>query len=247
MRKLMAAAVSGALFSSPVLAGAPQYPDLVSVTPDAINVAKGGSGETLLRFSIGIANIGAGPLELHPVNSGGVSTAMQWVYDPAGAVVSQTVAGTAAYHVAHKHWHMSDLTKYELRSSMLDGSLVAGGEKITYCLIDWVQVEQNGLGNDGVYKDCYSAESIQGISPNWLDQYHHSTIGQELPMPATPGVYFLVNTVNPNGVAGAPQRYLESDYGNNVGWTKFELERSGSSWKITILATGGLDAVTTNR
>ena len=95
------------------------------------------------------------------------------------------------------------------------------------------------------YFDCESQQAIQGVSPGWSDVYHHSTEGQELPMPAVPGVYYLVVVANPNGANGVGLHPIEADYRNNLGWVKISTSLDSSAWKIQVLDEGGLDAIKT--
>ena len=45
--------------------------------------------------------------------------------------------------------------------------------KTTFCLIDWIKLEGNSKNNARMYTDC-KPDAPQGLSPGWLDQYHHA-------------------------------------------------------------------------
>ena len=93
----------------------------------------------------------------------------------------QLVHGTAhpMYHPAHKHFHISDVSSFEVHANSKDGPVIgASAGKVTSCLIDWVRLEGNSPDNERGYSSCDSG--VQGISPGWVDQYHMALEGQSI-------------------------------------------------------------------
>ena len=103
------------------------------------------SGRTLLRLSTGVANIGAGPLE---VRSSGLDSAdrrevVQRVYDFDGGW-SESFAGAFIYHPTHGHFHFEDWVTFRLREALPDGGVgaaVAESDKVSFCLLDLLITE----------------------------------------------------------------------------------------------------------
>jgi len=225
------------------------YPDLQTVVPRHL-VIQNQQQREYLRFANGIANTGAGGLQLRPdppprTVDTLITTAVQELLDASGNVVASQVAGTFEYHPEHNHWHIGDVALFEVRVGSPTGPILRNDRdesvslKRTFCLIDWYALEGNSNTKERVYWDC--ATSLQGISPGWVDQYHQSLEGQKIDITgAKPGTYYLVSTANPAG------RFLETSYTNNSAWTSFELTRDSSgNPKIAIVghspcATTGL-------
>ena len=148
-----------------------------------------------LRFSNGIANTGDGPWALRPEHVGGVTNAIQEIRDADGNVVSEHLASTFEFHPAHNHWHIGDIARFEVRKGSPTGPIVSNASiKVTFCLIDWYKLEGNSANPAKEFWDC--ADSYQGISVGWVDQYHHSLEGQQLDLTNAPNAndYYLVST-----------------------------------------------------
>jgi hypothetical protein len=101
----------------------------------------------MLRFTTNHINLGDGPLqvrggdEVDPCTIDGVyyeqcTHATQKVLDADGNIVETHPAGVALFHPQHNHWHQSAVAQFEVRQESLDGPLVAGGFKETFCLVD---------------------------------------------------------------------------------------------------------------
>jgi hypothetical protein len=239
---LAALAVVSAATATAVFAGKPSggadvasyYPDLRTVVPLHLGI-QNQQQRDILRFSNGIANTGRGPLALRPEpppsEATTTTTAVQEIRDPDGNVLDEIVTGSFEFHPQHNHWHIGDVALFEVRQGSPTGPVVGGlSIKTTFCLIDWYTLDGNSPTSERIFWDC--ATSYQGISPGWVDQYHQSTVGQQLDLTGVAnGVYFLVSTSN------YAQRFRESDYTNNTAWTKFRLFRDSSgNRKIETLA-----------
>ncbi|MBM4362396.1 MAG: hypothetical protein FJ104_06925 [Deltaproteobacteria bacterium] len=204
--------------------GAGLLPDLRSVIPLQVQLVNKQQTEKL-RFSNGVANVGAGTLQLRPgdVNAGGArQEAVQQLLDADGNVTEEVVVSNYDYHPSHKHFHIDAVAEYSVYAGSPTGVLVAEkSRKVTYCLVDWYKLESNSPDNQRRFSDC--SAGTQGISPGWVDQYHHSLPDQDLDITGLPaGTYYLVTVANPTGV------FLESDLTNNTAWVSFELTRDSS-------------------
>lgn len=226
------------------LYGGPMFPDIVEQAPSHLQIQNEHQRE-MLRFSTNHINLGQGPLQIRgggqiaPCTINGVSYdrctyATQELLDANGRLVLTHPAGVALFHPEHNHWHQSAVANFAVRSGALNGPIVANGEKITFCLIDFDKTTLITSNNTRVYWSC-DAE-LQGISPGWADEYHHSTEGQELDITTIPeGLYYLTNQADPE------DHWLESDETNNFAWVKFFLSRKGANPSITILGQSACD------
>jgi hypothetical protein len=229
----------------------PLYPDLRTVVPKHLNLVNEHQRE-ILRFTNGIANTGGGPWALRPhppvAQATDTVTAMQEIrsnnaYYKCGeqpkqvtdcyTVLAEYPTSTFAFHPAHNHWHIGDVALFEVRKGSPTGPIVGSNSiKTTFCLIDWVKLDDNSPTTEKVFFDCYT--SYQGISVGWVDQYHQSTDGQQVDLTGVPNAtdYYLVSTANAEGV------FLEQDYTNNQAWVKFTLSSdSKGNRKVTVTAT----------
>jgi hypothetical protein len=150
------------------------------------------------------------------------------------------------YHPEHHHWHIEAVALFEIRTGSPTGPLVGGNSlKTTFCLIDWVKLDDNSNSRERVYFDCFG--DLQGISPGWVDQYNQAVEGQELDITGVPeGSYYLVSTANPE------HTFIESNAANNTAWTSYHLKRDRQGHpKITVTGhsacTGGLCGYAPNR
>jgi hypothetical protein len=205
------------------VAGDPHYPDLQNLPPFKLRVKPDrATGQKLLRFSITIANLGDGPLELRPQNdpSTGLTQAFQRVYthDAAGAwsLWAETPAGTFVFHPTHFHWHFEGFALYEIRDAT--GAVIRSSTKISFCIADTTLVDPNlPHASAPVYRSCQQS-AIQGLSVGLGDTYELSVPGQSIDITGLPdGDYLLVSTADPD------DHVLEVDDGNNVGSVAFRL------------------------
>jgi hypothetical protein len=170
-------------------------------------------GNRILRLANTVWNAGEGPLELRgePASAGRMRV-FQVLHAPGGTASERPVGGFH-YHPTHAHWHLDDFAVYQLWSLTFRGDLdkvVAGGSKVSYCLIDTdaVSPSRPGFVPGRQYRGC--GRLRQGLSVGWGDHYHAGLDGQDLYLGDLPdGVYALVSSANTDG------RLLETDPDNN--------------------------------
>lgn len=162
---------------------------------------------------------------------------------PIGTYSSRCQKGKFDFHETHNHWHIANVGSFKIcryedfvsgkgKSSIDSGCPPAElpetghaiGVKFTFCLIDWYKLGDNSPTSDDTrnFWDC--ATGFQGITPQWVDQYHHATEGQDIEISGLPaGRYVLVSTVNEN--LFRKPLFQEMDTGNNTSWAVFDLLR----------------------
>ena len=215
-----------------------RLPDIVEEIPSHLQI-QNEHKRGMLRFSTSHINLEEGPLQLRgggqvaPCTIAGVAYdqctyATQEILDAGGQVVATHPAGISFFHPAHNHWHQSAVATFAVRKDSLEGPVVALGDKMTFCLIDFDKTDLVHANSERVY---YSGNGdLQGISVGWIDEYHMSTEGQELDLTGAPeGVYYLTHLADPE------QHWLETHEDNNFAWVKFRLTRKGANPEITIL------------
>jgi hypothetical protein len=217
----------------PLPSGA-RLPDIMNMVPHHLLVKEAHKRNALV-FTVGLGNVGAGPLELIPTIEFSpvvtLTTANQIVYDgptrTTGVPVCQRSLADAFYfHPEHHHWHLKSVNRFTIYRADDDGS---GGEwdpssefasfKESFCLLDWVKMSSDQLTRFGITleRSVYNC-LFQGISRGWFDYYHHSTDGQFIDITGAPaGIYYFVLDANPDGL------FLESNYDNNRSWISFRL------------------------
>ena len=236
-----------ALVGTSAAASGGLYPDFASAVPHHFTVQKTGQEETL-RFSNGVANIGAGPFQIRPESNPVTleTIGFQEILDATGAIVFDQAVSKFVFHPEHNHWHITAVALYEIRAALDNGTGgtmggVVGGQslKTTFCLIDWIKLEGNSNTNGRTYFDC-KPDARQGLSVGWVDQYHHALEGQEVKITHVPaGIYYLLTKANPD------ENFLETTTSNNSAWTSFRLSRDNNGKaKITEIShspcSGGL-------
>lgn len=158
---------------------------------------------------------------------------------PEGSYAAKCHKGNFDYHESHNHWHIDNVGEFKVCTAAdwaADGrrcdpaSTSSGtptqGIKYTFCLIDWYKLGDNTTASDPT-RNYFSCETgFQGVSPGWVDQYHHATEGQEVEITGLPaGSYVLVSTVNVGALDGEPV-FEEEDVSNNTSWVSFTLSRA---------------------
>ena len=211
-------------------------PDLMNIVPHHIHVQEQ-QKKSRLMFTVGIANVGQGPAELAPaaaLNDPNVLvTANQNLYagptnQSGPPVCKRSLADAFIFHPEHNHWHLVGVNGFEVRPALDDGSRgswdkkkVIGSLKESFCLIDYVKMNDDQLALFGITlprREYFDCAGVHGISRGWVDYYHHATHGQFVDITGAPaGIYYLVVTANPLKL------FLESNYENNRVWVSFRL------------------------
>ena len=236
--------------STSLLPSSALLPDLQTVVPQHLQVVRSHQRDWL-RFSNGIANTGLGALQFKPEfplgdNTAGTQNAIQQLLDAAGNIVHEENVSQFEYHPEHHHWHIEAVALFEIRQLGPTGPVVGGNSlKTTFCLIDWVKLNDNSNSKERKYFDCFG--EVQGISPGWVDQYNQAIEGQELDITeVAEGTYYLVSTSNPE------HTFIETDPNNNTSWVSVDLRRDKQGHaKISITGhsdcVGGLCGYSPNR
>lgn len=219
-----------------------RLPDLMNIIPHHVHVQEKQKRHRLM-FTVGLANVGEGPLELAPTGSledpGVLVSANQNLYDSATAdsgsvVCRRSLADAFVFHPSHNHWHLTGINGFDVRRAVDDGSggvwdttNAIGSVKEGFCLIDYVKMNDEQLAEFDItlsprnYFDC---SGVHGVSLGWVDYYHHATHGQYVDITGAPeGTYYLVVNANPD------KRFLESDYANNYAWVSFTLRYNNTN------------------
>jgi len=219
-------------------------PELQAIVPTHLTIHNK-QQQDILRFTNGIANLGPGHFQHAPVfpeNPDDDVLAIQQILDVDGNIVSQEIVSSFDFHAEHNHWHIVDVVEFSVHAGSPDGPLVGNSEKVTFCIEDVFQMNDNSNTAERVYWDC--TVSLQGIQAGWADQYHQSTEGNQINITDAPaGTYYLVHHVNPDGA------FIEVDDTNNIAWTEFELTRhttgnSQGNAKIEITGNSPCDTPT---
>jgi hypothetical protein len=240
-------------------AGATHYPDVQTLPPSETGIDYDQTtGRKLLRFTVSIANLGEGPLEVMPTNNATTDTtdAYQRLYthDASGnwRIISSTYVGTFEFHPEHNHWHFDNFARYELRNVASDGSVgdtvLASNHKVSFCIRDDVLVSGSlaHAASSESYTNC-NQTNPQGISVGWADVYPWSLPDQDVDITGIPdGDYWLIATADPDNLlnegggaaetnnAGAVKVHIASDLGwfdDGVPAGAITGAYNGDSWK----------------
>jgi len=202
-------------------------PDIRTLKPTDLSIQRLGSVKEL-RLSNTIWNAGPGPLELHPENAGGVTTAYQRIYshDAQGNpyLAEETAIGTFAFHPDHGHWHFEGFALYEILEVAADGGVGAvlrQGEKVSFCIIPTTFITSN-LEHSG-WGGSYTCgeDALQGLPVGWGDTYTSGLAGQSIDITGLPdGIYWLRST------ADFEDRIDERRDNNNSAKVKIQITRT---------------------
>jgi len=228
----------------------------MNIVPHHIHVQEK-QKKSRLMFTVGIANIGQGPTELAPAASlsdpNVLVTANQNLYSgptnqSGPPVCKRSLADAFLFHPEHNHWHLIGVNGFEVRRAVDDGSRgnwdkkkVIGSLKESFCLIDYVKMNDDQLAMFGITlppREYFDCTGVHGISRGWVDYYHHATHGQFVDITGAPaGLYYLVATANPLKL------FLESNYENNRVWVSFRLEYNNTNNAIVTVLFNSYDQV----
>lgn len=220
---------------------ADDLPNLVPLPRDIVlEEADAGTGAFAIRLDTVVANRGTAHLDLLGVADQGSTenaTAYQCVVWAADRGCSERAeVGDFVWHPSHGHHHFVGFAEYELRSIDRRGrpelrkkGLVAGGNKVSFCLIDYEEDsdEETSLSGTGLtgwpgYSTCLVGSGSQGISRGWRDVYTRRLEGQQVVVDdVAPGTYALVITVDPE------DRLFETDESDNTLAVKLRLGDAG--------------------
>lgn len=231
---------------------APQLPNLVPLPPLDIEIGAPDSRPTgppvgALRFGVAVANRGDHHLDLfgRPQDPlGQVSAAEQCVEWASDRMCSaRKEVGRFIWHPEHGHHHFEDFALYELRRfrgrgrpDMRPRGLVAGGTKVSFCLMDIEREDDGATFPQGspVYLSCAAGTGFQGISKGWMDIYAPSQEGQQIELSdVKDGRYALVVKTDPDG------RLLESTDRDNIAVTGIELSDGATKVEIFCVSDAG--------
>jgi hypothetical protein len=186
------------------------------------------TGQFMLAFSAGIANVGAGTLNVvgyrDPV-SGSVLPdpntipAYQRIFHADGTC-DELQVGVMEYHPLHHHWHLDGVMKYELLNAK--GKPVKPNTKVAFCLADIAVVDSSlpGFPTAPAYNGCDPNQRTtyvnMGTSVGWEDIYDKMLFGQNFDvtdlMSQPQAQYFLRQTVDAAGIL-----FEQNDSNNTTG------------------------------
>ncbi|HVM44966.1 MAG TPA: lysyl oxidase family protein [Candidatus Thermoplasmatota archaeon] len=190
--------------------------------------------ERCLRFSNGVANLGAGAVEVRlrlrdaVANAAGAPQFLQRIYASDGGH-RDAPAGPAEFHAIHGHYHFAAFAQTTLFAYDLDadrrGAQVVAGEKLGYCFIDIgvYAVDHAPLAEpryvvDGCLVPAHEQALVSGLQPGWFDLYWSDLSHQYIDITGVPdGVYELESIANVEG------RIREADLSNNGASVIFRL------------------------
>ena len=220
------------------LAGKPKrrrsvcYPDFASAVPHHFTVQNTWQDE-ILRFSNGIANIGAGPFQIRPENNPTTlktTASRRCSTRPARSssdqAVSEFVFHPAAQPLAHhrgrpvrgarcpRRRHGRQLGRHRRRAVAEDDVLP---DRLD-------QARGNSNNNGRTYTDCKPTLARGSRSAGSTSTTRPSKARRSRSRASLPGIYYLVTTANPDG------NFLETTTTNNTAWTSFRLTRD-NTWQ----------------
>ncbi len=195
-------------------------------------------GVRCLRFSVGPANVGVGPLELDFPGGQGVAlpgNATQRVLWSDGHWTERP-AGTFQYHATHMHYHHTGFGSIELLqvTDPSKGTMThaGNGPKQGFCtgdvlIADWQSFANapqfsapsrclSDMGPGAVYDP--NSGTQMGLSAGWADIYSWEQDGNFVAFPLATDGRFVVRST-----ADAAGNILESDETDNTGYAYLEV------------------------
>lgn len=231
MRAALALFFGAFVFVTPLsVASAPaRLPDLGVARLETAFMEIAADGKKRLRFTVSIANVGAGPIEVvaSRPRRGADWTAWQQVRRADGSTYRVPLPGVRMVFVGlteHGHWHIYGAARYELRR-LGEPEPVRIHVKRGFCLYDSNLYRRSlpGASSKRAYpRDaCGKKRELSlamGISVGWRDDYYWRIPGQLMDITTLPkGRYRLTVTAD-------PRNWLrESNEGNNVTWVDIQI------------------------
>lgn len=229
---LILALLGTSLPAGPLLASSPLQPDLGMARLRRFTVETTSQGQTRLRFSTIIVNVGDGPFQVYGhdkqndeflvdqqiKNSDGSWTSLPTDY-------RMYFAGDG-----HNHWHVRDLESYELQNA--NATIKRTGEKHGFCFFDNYAFDLSLPGAPsspaypkGLCGNQNSTSVTTGLSIGWGDRYTWKLPDQYVDISALPsGEYTLSATADALGF------FSEACETNNTTTTLLRI--TGSTVKV---------------
>lgn len=211
-----------------------------------------------LRLSLGVENVGLGPLLFHHDDCGLVGTCIentltQHAYETDPQATSPPYwrhdadwehdAGEGRWHRTHRHLHYEGMYAATLfRIVRTHGAkpprleALGDGRKVGFApseewLADWDHFSQQDS------ECCYQNHDIS-LAPGWGDIYEWNRSGNVVDFPVDalgrpePGEYLIGGRVDPEG------RIAESDEGNNASYVHFRVGQPDDPTAVRVLERG---------
>ncbi|MFN3432255.1 MAG: discoidin domain-containing protein, partial [Candidatus Sericytochromatia bacterium] len=188
------------------------YPDWIGIATQSYYIDRA-NGRTKLRFSTGIANIGAGHVQVRINQNTKVAT--QEILDGNNRVIATKDASQVVYFEAHGHNHVEGVARYDFRQGSLTGPVLRTSVKTSFCVED--SYKYRSTAEAARYPDCLP--EIMGITRNYADLYTANLPGQDFDVTGLPaGEYYVVVLIDPEQV------FLDASRSNNTAWTRFHID-----------------------
>jgi len=165
------------------------------------------AGQTRLRFTTIIINIGDGPFEVQGHSpSNGVMEVDQRIANSNGSWTTNPTNFTMYFAGdGHNHWHVRDLATYELKNTAAD--IKRTGEKHGFCFFDnkpsFLTLPDAPQSAQYLSAGCGKASDTTvttGLSIGWGDRYAAKLPDQYIDITGLPsGEYTLTATVDEQG------------------------------------------------
>jgi len=226
---VMALALLGAAIPSSLSAATPVLPDLGMATLRGFTLETVG-GQTRLRFTAIIINVGAGPFEVFGHDkTDGEFFVDQHIQNSDGSWSSQSTDARMYFAGdGHHHWHLRDLESYEFQSTI--SQTTRTGEKHGFCFFsNYVHdLSLPGAPSSPHYLkgQCGTIDSTQvttGLDVGYGDRYTKNLPDQYIDVTGLPiGTYTLTATADAIG------QFQESCETNNSTTVLLKIKATGA-------------------
>jgi hypothetical protein len=178
-----------------------------------------------LRFSFGLANVGAGNFDIRfkSDRTGAITRNMQCVQRANAAPIARD-AGWSYFHQTHGHYHFADIIVhhlYRVTNRSTGAMVLAGtGQKLGYSPADqsfpeWTKFVQAANGTSGSAGDCAPSafDDRLGLSRGWGDAYRYQRPGNYVDFNTNGDGYYVVETtVDPKNVVQESNDHNNTSY-----------------------------------
>jgi hypothetical protein len=183
-----------------------------------------------LRFSFGLANIGAGNFDVRfSSDRTGAQTKNYQCVQHADGTVTARAAGTSYFHQTHGHYHFNDIIThalYKVSNRSTGAMTLAGrGQKLGYSPADqsiprWTVFDQAKSGTGGSAGNCKTdIDNRLGLSRGWGDAYRYQRPGNFVDFNTNGDGYYVVRTT-----ADPVNVVQESNNANNSSYAYIRVE-----------------------